>query len=233
VTGFAGIRAVTFDVGGTLLRPWPSVGDVYAAVAAEQGHPLLAPETLNRQFAEAWKHKANFDHSRSAWRALVGQTFAGLLDATVIEAFFDDLYARFARAAAWQLYDDVLPTLREVRARGFRVGLVSNWDERLRGLLEAFQLSSFFDAMAISIEVGWAKPAPEIFRQCTVSLGVPPHGVLHVGDSELEDVRGAEQAGLKALWLDRTAPQASLPRIGRLSALLHLLEKACETEKLN
>ena len=72
------IQAVSFDVGGTLIEPWPSVGHVYAAVAVDHGHRGISPATLDRQFAEAWKRKTGFDHSRSAWRALVQQTFTGL-----------------------------------------------------------------------------------------------------------------------------------------------------------
>jgi phosphoglycolate phosphatase-like HAD superfamily hydrolase len=47
------IQAVTFDVGGTLIDPWPSVGHVYAAVAAEHGLTGVDPESLNVRFAAA------------------------------------------------------------------------------------------------------------------------------------------------------------------------------------
>src|SRR5437773_3154259 len=72
------LRAVTFDVGGTLIEPWPSVGEVYAAVAAPFGLAGVAPEALNRQFAQAWTAREHFDYSRHAWQELVRQTFAGL-----------------------------------------------------------------------------------------------------------------------------------------------------------
>src|ERR1051326_9281154 len=71
------IRAITFDVGGTLIDPWPSVGHVYAAVAAESGLPAYDPAVLNAQFVAAWRAKANFDYSRAAWASLVVSTFAG------------------------------------------------------------------------------------------------------------------------------------------------------------
>src|SRR5438309_255478 len=86
------IRAVTFDVGGTLIRPWPSVGHVYAEVAARHGCANVAAETLNTHFATAWRAKKNFDHSRRAWLDLVEKTFAGLVDQGVVKEFFNDLY---------------------------------------------------------------------------------------------------------------------------------------------
>src|SRR5581483_2268722 len=71
------IQAVTFDVGGTLIKPWPSVGHVYAEVAARHGVKRLQPEALDRQFAAAWRRLRNFNHGREEWAALVDQTFAG------------------------------------------------------------------------------------------------------------------------------------------------------------
>src|SRR5437762_3763533 len=90
------IEAITFDVGGTLIEPWPSVGHVYAEVAARHGLKNLSPEKLNRQFAAAWGALKNFHHTRDEWAALVDQTFAGLCERPPSGTFFPELYARFA-----------------------------------------------------------------------------------------------------------------------------------------
>ena len=89
------IRAVTFDVGGTLIEPWPSVGDVYASVAAEFGCQGISPSALNDNFAAAWRAKMQFDYSRGAWRELVDATFAGLIPEPPSRDFFEALYGRF------------------------------------------------------------------------------------------------------------------------------------------
>ena len=60
------IRAVTFDAGGTLIEPWPSVGGVYAQVAAEFGLSCDA-ETLNRGFGQAWRGRSDFNYTRAEW----------------------------------------------------------------------------------------------------------------------------------------------------------------------
>jgi len=59
---FQQIKAITFDAGGTLIEPWPSVGEIYASVAAEFGDAELSAEQINRQFAAAWKAKQDFDY---------------------------------------------------------------------------------------------------------------------------------------------------------------------------
>src|SRR5437870_5214221 len=97
-----GIQAITFDVGGTLIHPWPSVGHLYSEVAARHGHADLPVDTLNQQFAAAWAAKGAFNHSRSEWLALVKQTFAGIIADASVEKVFDDLYAHFAKGEAWR-----------------------------------------------------------------------------------------------------------------------------------
>jgi len=190
----AEIQAVTFDVGGTLIEPWPSVGHVYAEVAENYGH-RFDPEELNKRFRAAWKTKQNFRHSREDWAALVRATFT----TDVSDKLFADLYDRFASAKVWRVFDDVRPALLRLKEKGLKLGVISNWDERLRPLLEQLDLTCFFDAIIVSHEIGHCKPAPEIFREALRMLNVSGEHVLHVGDSETEDVAGARASGLHAI----------------------------------
>ena len=128
------IEAVTFDVGGTLLEVWPSVGHVYAEVAARNGVERLSATALNRLFAAAWRAATRFRHSRLGWARLVDATFRGLTDQPPSRSFFAELYARFASPDVWRIFPDVLPTLDALAARGLKLGVISNWDERLRPL---------------------------------------------------------------------------------------------------
>jgi putative hydrolase of the HAD superfamily len=216
------IRAITFDVGGTLIKPWPSVGQIYARVAARHGFPGIPPERLNEQFAEAWRGKVDFRHSWDDWRIVVKHTFTGFMD-TLAEDFFHDLYLAFAEPGAWHVFDDVLPVLEELKNRGLRLAVVSNWDERLRVLLQRLELASWFDPIVVSIEVGHAKPAAEVFRKAVEGLRLPPEEILHVGDSPKEDVAGANDAGLEAVLLQRGKPERD-GAIGTLRELARLLD---------
>jgi putative hydrolase of the HAD superfamily len=187
------IQAVTFDVGGTLIEPWPSVGHVYAEIAQKHRCPIT-PEVLNQRFRAAWKAKKKFRHSRADWAALVRETFRD----PACDAFFPELYDRFAMPDAWRVFDDVRPTLARLKDRGLKLGIISNWDERLRPLLQKLDLAHFFDAIVISIEIGVCKPAPEIFREALRLLAIPAERALHVGDNQIEDIQGARAVGMRA-----------------------------------
>src|SRR5690242_10554818 len=126
-----GIQAVSFDVGGTLIDPWPSVGHVYAAVAAEAGFPPYDPVLLNAQFAAAWRAKSNFNYTPAAWAELVVRTFSGPPDRFGLSTpLFQQLYDRFVEAAVWRIYEDVRPSLQALQRGGIKLAVISNWDDR-------------------------------------------------------------------------------------------------------
>ena len=213
------VRAVTFDVGGTLIQPWPSVGHVYADVAARHSKAVISPETLNRNFEKAWKAKRNFQHTESDWVDLVDNVFAGLLEVPPSRSFFPELYRRFAAADAWRICEDAVPTLDGLASKGIPMAIVSNWDERLRPLLRRLRLESYFEAIVISCEVAFHKPSPVIFEQAAHQLGIPARNILHIGDSRTEDFEGARSAGFQAFLVDR--PKADL-RHAAISSLRDL-----------
>jgi putative hydrolase of the HAD superfamily len=213
------LSAVTFDVGGTLIEVWPSVGHVYADVAARHGVTGVSASVLNRRFTAAWRAAVPFRYSRSGWARLVDATFHGLTERPPSRSFFAELYSRFAGPDAWRVFEDVVPTLNALTARGLKLGVISNWDERLRPLLEDLKLASYFEVIVVSREVRATKPSRAIFDHAVRKLGLPPEAVLHVGDSLSMDVRGARAAGLSALLLKRGAGGA---RTGRIKSLREL-----------
>lgn len=222
---FEHIKAVTFDVGGTLIKPWPSVGHVYAEVAARHGLKGISSEELNRRFAIAWRRLKNFNHSRKEWAALVEQTFGGADKKPPGEAFFEDLYQRFSEPAAWHIFEDTLPALDALASHGVNLGVISNWDERLRPLLEQLGLASYFDAIIVSCEIGFTKPSPVIFEVAARKLGLAPEFILHVGDSMESDVAGARSAGFQAVLVSRGKGEArDEGQIPSLTELEYLLE---------
>ncbi len=213
------IQAVTFDVGGTLIHPWPSVGHVYAEVAAKHGLKNVSPDKLNKNFAAAWRAKKNFQHTTEGWADIVDQSFAGLGAPLPSRSFFPAIYQRFAEADAWRIYDDALPALEALASRDLPLAVISNWDERLRPLLQQFQLDRYFETIVVSCEVGFAKPSPVIFEHAAKKLGIVPEQILHVGDSAEEDVAGANAAGVRALLVDRDNTTGDAARIGSLREL--------------
>ena len=212
------IRAITFDVGGTLVEPWPSVGHVYAEVAARFGVNGIAPEALTEKFIRAWKAQGGFDYSQESWFALVRETFGG--DAARLpDQFYPAVYDRFAEADCWHIFEDVLPALEALAGRGLKLGIISNWDERLRPLLGRLDLANRFTTVVVSCEVGVTKPDRELFQRAARNLAVRPDEMLHVGDSQAFDVVGAENAGARGLQVVRKGPLTASWQIAALTQL--------------
>jgi putative hydrolase of the HAD superfamily len=187
-------------VGGTLLHPFPSVGAVYASVASRHGITTTA-DAMERAFRQSWTtlNRPGQTVSRKEWwRELV---FASLGQEN--EACFEELFHTFARPEVWRVFPDVEATLQAAQARGLHIGVISNWDERLRPLLGEMGLARYFDSMTISCEVGAEKPAAEIFLAALHAAEIAASEAVHIGDSYDHDVSGAEAVGMTAILLDR------------------------------
>jgi putative hydrolase of the HAD superfamily len=214
------IRAVTFDAAGTLVAPREPVGATYARVAA--AHGIAAdPAAVERGFRRAMRAApplafpgvagpALAERERAWWRDVVRAALGAAAAHPRFDAAFAATFDHYAAAEAWTVFADVVPTLQALRADGLRLGVVSNFDGRLPGLLERLGLAPSFGAIVWSSAVGAAKPSREPFAEAIRRLGVAPPETLHVGDDPDADVDGARRAGLAALRVDRagTDPDA-------------------------
>lgn len=108
----------------------------------------------------------------------------------------------------------------------YRLAIVSNFDHppTVYRLLEREHLTSYFQAVLISAEVGWRKPRPEIFQAALSSLGVIAGEALHVGDTPDADIVGAKAVGLPVAWLDRGVTELG-PDLPRPDYLIHELDE--------
>ena len=141
--------AVFFDAANTLLYPYPSVGAVYAGVAARYGVTTTAG-AVQAAFRRSWgeaqatagpvRYGAAEPDGRRFWHALVHATFAQIALPEDFEAFFEELYQLFSQPQVWRLYPECLAVLQTLRERGYIVGVISNWDIRLQELLHGLGL---------------------------------------------------------------------------------------------
>lgn len=214
------IRAVTFDVGHTLIEPRDSVGNIYSEIAARHGRPGLSPAELDQRFFTVLQARGGAVNTRTDWEEIVDDTFAGLITPPPSTTFFPELFMRFAQAAEWRIYDDVLPALEALGQRGVRLGIISNWDIRLRPLLVALGLASHFEVTVISAEFGCSKPAREIFDEAARHFSLPPDEILHVGDNWEADVAGARMVGFRSVQIARGLPKGA----DRVASLLELAD---------
>ncbi|MFI0189876.1 HAD family hydrolase [Streptomyces sp. NPDC017082] len=127
--------------------------------------------------------------------------------------------------AAWSLFPDVLPAL-DALAAGYRHAVLSNSSLVVQERkLRALGLHDRFETVLCAAELGVSKPAAGAFLAACEALDLPPHEVAYVGDHPEIDGRGAAEAGLLSVWIDRgTAPvraagQALAHRIATLAEL--------------
>jgi putative hydrolase of the HAD superfamily len=211
------IRAIFFDAVGTLFRLTKTVGDHYAYVGREVGLDLDA-QNLERAFHTAWKQmpqRAAIDGPRENddkgwWRKLVNRVLeqvAPSLSEFDRDNYFEVAYEHFAEAGVWELYPEVRGVLEQLQPR-FQLAVISNFDGRLRLILQHLGISKFFGHVFISSELGADKPDPEIYGRAVKLMNLKPSEVLHVGDDPKRDWEGATAAGLSIFRLDR--PKDSL-----------------------
>ena len=211
------IRAILFDAAGTLFYLTKTVGDHYAYVGREVGLELDA-QKLESAFHAAWKQmprRSAIDGPRKNddkgwWRELVGHVFdqvAPSVNELDRDNFFEVAYEHFAESGVWELYPEVLGVLEQLRPR-FQLAVISNFDGRLRFILQHLGISNYFSYIFISSELGADKPDPEIFRRALKIMHLNADEVLHVGDDPERDWKAAAAAGLLVFRLDR--PRNSL-----------------------
>jgi putative hydrolase of the HAD superfamily len=206
------IKAIFFDAAGTLFYLTKTVGHHYALVGSEVGLKLEAHE-LDRAFSVTWKQmppRASIDGPRENddkawWRALVDLVLdqvAPSLGELDRDNFFEIAYEHFAEAGVWELYPEVVEVLTKLQSQ-FQLAVISNFDGRLRFILEHLGVSNFFKHVFVSSELGADKPDPEIFRRAMNVIHLSPGQVLHAGDEPERDWKAASEAGLSIFRLDR------------------------------
>jgi putative hydrolase of the HAD superfamily len=224
------LAAVTLDGAGTLFGVAEPVGETYARVAARHGM-TLAPADLESRFRAAFAAAPPLafpggsptrlaDHERAWWYALVRRVFGPTATSPRFDACFADLFAHYARPDAWRVFPEVPDALAVLRARGLRLALVSNFDQRLVALAAGLGLAPLLDVVVHSTAAGAAKPDPAIFHAALARLAVDPGEALHAGDDVDRDVAGARAAGLHAVLVDRRAHGSPVPNDAvRITAL--------------
>lgn len=212
---------VSFDVGGTLLRPHPSVGQVYSDVAKTYHGRRVCPDRLDSGFLEVWASRRDFEYTADAWRLVVEETFRLAEGPEVDPELFESIYQRFISPEVWRVHTDVEFTLEALKQAGTPTLVISNWDERLHPLLEGMGLDGWFDRIFVSCDLGHKKPSPEIFQMAAERMEFDPSQILHVGDCPNEDFEAAIAAGFQARLIDRS--RARVGNEGVISSLCDLI----------
>ena len=231
------IRGILFDLDLTLAdhsAGWASVWPDVAARLAER-YPDFDPDEFDARMVELGEHhyelvlSGEIEYGEYRRRTLVDvlAPWGDVDEATF--AFYDD--ARERSFELMRAYGDARETIDLLRARGIKVGVLTNglaWLQRRK--LRRIGLEDAFDAVAISQEIGAWKPDPRAFAAAVAMLRLRPSEVAMVGDHLENDVAGALAAGLAAaVWVERRPGElpdgAHLAReLAEVPALLGLVE---------
>lgn len=192
------IQRVFFDLGLTLAES--DVPLRYVDYFAQLGHPITGEESQRAY------HLANKYFMRERTGALgkgsvqVLEDFLGrvCLELQVPE-LAQGLFQKVTgdkRPARWTAFPFTLQVLGDLRARGLRLGLISNWDPSCRQVLADIGVAPLLDPVVISSEVGMEKPDRRIFEKALMLSGEDPAACLYVGDNYYDDGVGASQVGM-------------------------------------
>jgi HAD superfamily hydrolase (TIGR01509 family) len=202
------VLAVTFDAGQTLVELDTAM---LSRRLAERGAEVSAA-ALEAAVPAAWQtydaRVASGGHGGGGWHALVRDLLgrAGA-PADRIPALVDWLWSEQPTKNLWRRpVPGMIELVGELRARGVRVGVISNSEGRLAELFVEIGWGDRFDVVADSGALGIEKPDPAIFAWTLARLGdAAPAATVHVGDSKAADVDGARAAGLRAIWFGPNA----------------------------
>lgn len=229
-------KAVSLDAGYTLLEPVRDGDAMVFDLLQAIEHPLpieavrAAELVANRYFFARYLTPNDDTWSVDRDIRALWQRYYQIM---LAELGVDDHDLRLASAivdhynapANWRTYPDVREVLAELQGRGYRLGIVSDWNSSLLGILRHLELNRYLDWVLASGQIGFAKPQAALYRLAIQRAGSPPDLMVHVGDSYYADVRGARAVGMDAILLDRQRrkPPTDCPIIHNLTELLTLV----------
>jgi putative hydrolase of the HAD superfamily len=199
------VRAVLFDVDFTLVRPGPELGpEGYVRVARRYGLELDAAryDEARARALETLVRDPDLRHDEEIWIAFTERIVRGMGgNSNRARRIAVEVETAWERSENFDLYEDALPVLDELRRHGLKLGLVSNGARDIDEFVAHHRLE--VDVAVASRSHGKVKPDPTIFRAALERLRVEPEETAMVGDSIEDDVEGARALGIRAFLIDR------------------------------
>jgi putative hydrolase of the HAD superfamily len=226
-------EALLLDALGTLVALEPPAPKLRRALLGGFGVSVSERDAERAIAAEIAYYRSHLDEGRDeatlpALRRACAQAMGEALPSEARERLDPDaLLSALLESLEFSVFEDVRPSLRELRDRGLRLVVVSNWDVSLTEVLRRLELTSMLDGVVTSAEAGARKPAAEIFHRALRLARVRPRQAAYVGDNVVEDVEGASAAGIEAILLRRDGSPGlpGVKTIGSLSELVAALQQ--------
>ncbi len=215
---FKSLKVVLFDLGSTLIyfdggyRPWLPEATIALTRALIKGGLELDETAFTAAYdtrMQAYYQERGAEFIEYTTASLVRQILVDFGYAQVPETVIQPALVAMYRIsqALYQLEEDAIPTLISLRARGYRLGMISNAgdDIDVQTLIDNHGLRLYFEVILVSAAVGIRKPNPRIFHMALDALGCPLAQAAMVGDTLGADILGAHNAGLRSIWITRRA----------------------------
>src|SRR5438270_10453354 len=197
------MQAVFFDVDFTLIYPGPTFhGEGYCAFGERHGL-TLDEAAFDAAVASAGARLELTDetaYDAEIWVTYTRHIVEGMGGSgAAVDACARQIYDEWAACHHFELYEDAAPVLRQLNARGIRIGLISNSHRSLASFESHFELEGLIAASVSSSEHGLMKPHPSIFAAALQLLDVRAEEAVMVGDNLRQDVEGAIRAGMRCV----------------------------------
>lgn len=218
---FHNIKLITIDVVNTLIKVNGAVGSIYVN-AAKKLFPsefisidIEMEKKIESEFLKIYKqyyvNYPNFGYgkitSQKFWHCIISDVFRNVgydLNSEKMNQLTGYLYNDFTSKRHWSVFDEVRDVLSQLAHSDIKVGIVSNFDQRLSLVLKDLELDHYFDFIVCSGVCGHAKPSNRIFelalKQTTNFL---PESCIHIGDNTELDYKAARAVGMNALIINR------------------------------
>ena len=236
-------KAISFDMGYTLLMHRPTGPDLYRRVLAECGIDATS-EAVSAALVPARDHyvkstREGRDFEASMVDAVAFWTEYNSIILTHLEVAVERhaevserIYTTAWQPENWVIFPEVMETLEALRAEGVRMVVVSNFVDTLRSVCELHRVAPYFEDIIASVEAGAMKPDSRIFTLALRRLGVEAEDVWHVGDNYWADVLGSRAVGMTPVLVDRerAVPRPDCATVQSLDQLVDMVRQAEDRE---
>lgn len=235
---YSKVTAVSFDAADTLFYIRDGLGRTYAQLAGKYGvnpSPEELKASFSRHFPKAPPLAFNTSDQeerkkleKNWWYNVVHDVYKDVGMFESFNEYFNDLFEVF-RTQAWKIFPETRQVLSELKSRGYKIIVVSNFDSRVYDVCRNLEISQYFDDFVISSEAGYAKPSVEIFKISLKRRGLQPDQCVHIGDNFANDYICPTTLGMKALFLDRegTSSYGGSDKIKDLKQVVKKLGDRC------
>lgn len=205
---------MVFDVGGTLLcfdldalaRACGVAAGAACGVVLDFARTRAVLETLEHELpirAQQRMLSLESDNAEDFWDDFYSEGFRRLGLTRDMSAVVAEIRERFQRAEFETIFDDVVPALDALNARGVPLGILSNFSANCEDVLRQVGVHHYFSFFVVSAVAGVEKPDPKIFDLTVRAAQRPRSEIVYVGDSVFHDIEGAQRAGIAAILVDR------------------------------